>query len=456
MRALPLRRQLLLAFSTMTLLLLAAFAASFWWSFRVASLGALDRELRARAEGLAAVVEWDDDEGRIEFEPSAASELAQPGAGSEYGFELWHSAARIHAGGLPLPPPAAEEIAESAHREQLVLVTHTQAELRTASRHVLLGAGGPLRIRVGVSLQPLHTQLQRAAWQLLIMLAAASGLVAAAGLLFARRLLRPVRALSDAAGQVRPGALAPMPRRGTGDELDQLAEALDRGFAALEAARERQRRFTANAAHELRNPVAALRSLAEVASRRTRTTEQYAAFFADVATSARRMQDITEALLLLARLESGEGHGSFERLDLCELAGAVAAELDPGTSQLRIAGDPHADVHGNETLLRVLLRNLLQNALEHGRPRRPIELRCLATPEGTRLEVRNEQDGLEAAACARIFERFYRAPREDARPRGAGLGLALVGEIAAAHGAHALARLEGDELVLTVTFGAPA
>lgn len=257
------------------------------------------------------------------------------------------------------------------------------------------------------------------------------------------RALRPVERLRSAAAQVaRAGGPGSLPEPGTDDEIGALARTLNEMLDRLEVAAGRQRAFVADAAHELRTPLAALGATLDVARAHP---DAYARdeLVADLAAETRRMQVLVDDLLLLARLGSRPVPGT--PVDL----GAVAREA----AALAAAGrDPDRDVavevhgagtaRGDAAALGRVVRNLVDNALRHATGAVRVEV-----ADGS-VAVVDDGPGIAADDRERVFERFVRLDDARARPGGgSGLGLAIARELAREHG--------GDVRLGDRTDGAP-
>ncbi|MFG1604836.1 sensor histidine kinase [Actinoplanes sp. NPDC049265] len=270
---------------------------------------------------------------------------------------------------------------------------------------------------------------------LLVALPVGIAVVAAVAWFAAGRALRPVDAIS---GELRAITSASLDRRvpvpSTGDEIEALARTTNATLDRLAQAADRQRRFVADAAHELRSPLAGLRSTVEVARAHTEPAALPAVLDV-VLTSARRLQDLTDDLLLLARLD-GAGAGPGQPVDLAATAEEQIAERQLAgdgrvTFTLAAASAP-AVVTGDRLQLERLLRNLLDNAARHARG--TVLVRVTAGDGTVVTEVVDDGDGIDPADRDRIFQPFTRL--DDARARdsgGTGLGLAIVRDIAARH-----------------------
>ena len=255
------------------------------------------------------------------------------------------------------------------------------------------------------------------------------------------RGLRPLDAMSRAVAERRPDAMAPLAETDLPRELRPLASSLNALLARLDGALSAQRRFTADAAHELRTPLAALRLQLDVAQRASDPHASDAAI-AELKLGVDRAARLTEQLLTMARLEPEALEKNFARCDLVALAkDAIVARATIAADRridLGLARGAPASVRGDAATLSMLMANLLDNALRH-------------TPEGGRIDVAVDRDssgavlsvtdtgpGIAPSERARVFDRFYRGGSGTDASRGqigSGLGLSIVKRIADAHGA---------------------
>lgn len=220
-------------------------------------------------------------------------------------------------------------------------------------------------------------------------------------------------------------------------ELRPLIESFNRMLLRIDTAINNERRFIADAAHELRTPMAAIQTHAQVAAGSTSEEESRAAL-ARLVTAVERGTRLTQQLLDSARLESNFGI-KYERVDLNRVVRLVADEFDIVAQQRQqiISLDTKpCFVCGDVDELGILLRNLLDNALRYSGEGSRIELICGTAPaaDGITLCVRDNGPGVpDPEQRNRIFERFYRADQD--HRRGSGIGLSLVRRIALSHGA---------------------
>lgn len=225
-------------------------------------------------------------------------------------------------------------------------------------------------------------------------------------------------------------------------EVAELAAAFDAMLDRLQAAFEAQRRFVANAGHELRTPLAVLRTEIDVTLQDPHADAAELRRMAEVVRDAgRRCDELVAGLLLLARTEASGPLPDTDRAPV-DLAAALAAELDDvaadvASRALTVRTDPRPAVApGDEVLLRRLVANLLENAVRHNRDGGWIEAGCgKADGGGVLLRVASSGPQLAPDRVAELFEPFRRGPvPRTAHTRGSGLGLSIVRAVATAHG----------------------
>ncbi len=256
----------------------------------------------------------------------------------------------------------------------------------------------------------------------------------AGGWALAGFVLRPLGRITDAARRARDGALdhrIALP--GRRDELTELADAFDAMLDRVQLTLEEERRFAANASHELRTPHAIIRTMVEVAQADP-DGRDVDTVLARVAATNDRAIATTEALLDLAR--AGRGHGwDVEHVEVAEVVRQTLAESDAGglavESELAAAA-----VVGNRTLLEQLVSNLVRNAVVHNVPGGRIWITVNPSPfGGAELTVANTGRVVDPATTATLIEPFVRgAGRVRTETAGSGLGLAIVAAIVRAHG----------------------
>ncbi|MET3986719.1 HAMP domain-containing sensor histidine kinase [Streptomyces sp. PvR034] len=250
--------------------------------------------------------------------------------------------------------------------------------------------------------------------------------------------LRPVTAIGDALASVTASELdRRVPDPGGADEIARLARTVNDTLDRLERSDARQRQFTADASHELRNPLAAVRSRLEVALEEP-DRESVAAALADT----ERLQRIAADLLLLARLD-GRPAPRTEPVDLALLAAEDAARRRAPRVRLRVVAGAPVPAVGDPARLERALANLVDNALRHARTE--VVVRAYARGGWNVLEVTDDGPGIPEADRDRVFERFVRLDPDRGRASGGtGLGLAIAREIARSHGGEVSAAAPAD------------
>lgn len=313
---------------------------------------------------------------------------------------------------------------------------------RIAVRRVTIPpAGTPYIILASQPLKPVEDELESLR-EILYFAAPIVLLVAGFGGWFlARQGLAPVTAMARSARQIGAGSLdQQLPVVNPRDELGQLATTFNDLLARLNAAFEEQRRFMADASHELRNPLSVISTAAGVTLRKDhRAEEEYREALQMVAQQTRRLSRIVNDMFMLARADAGQYPLRKRTLYLNDLleevarTGAVLAS--DRKASVELMNLPEAVFHGDEDLLRQMLLNLVDNAVKFTPPDGAVTLSLERRKEEYLLSVADTGPGVPADARHHIFERFYRADRTRTRAEdgGAGLGLAIARWIARAH-----------------------
>ncbi len=296
-------------------------------------------------------------------------------------------------------------------------------------------ASGSRVIQVGQPLAIRRTLAARAAFNAALPLLLAALPLALGVWWLVGAILAPLRRVAGAVKQVQADALAPLPAAGLPAEVAPLVEALNAMLARLGRALEAQRAFVADAAHELRSPLTALKLQLELLRRAPDEAERSEATAA-LAAGIERAHRLVEQLLALARSEPGAG-GAVAEVDLAEVARQALADTLPlaHTRRVQLALDAELPVplRGDATALRVLIRNLGDNAVLYTPPGGQVELRVTLEQRGPTLTVDDSGPGIPPAERERVFDRFYRGAAGG--EAGSGIGLAIVRAVAERHGA---------------------
>lgn len=322
-------------------------------------------------------------------------------------------------------------------------VTSRSGEYRVIARPVDL-AGNRFELTGTYSLEDIESVLGRIRHTFLILIPLLLVCAASGGYFLATRSLAPVSAMAARAEEISATNLRERLPVWGGQELAGLARVVNDLLGRLEQSFTQQRRFMADASHELRTPTAILRTEADVTlAQEHRTEEEYRASMMIIRDAARRLTRIVDDLFLLARADSGSVAARRESLYLEELVyeatRAVRPLADSRNVRVELGEVIEAPFDGDADLLGRLLLNLLDNAIKHS-PAGGVVAVGMARHGGRyAISVVDAGPGVPAEDRERIFERFVRldsarADGESARPSGAGLGLAISRRIAEAHG----------------------
>ena len=276
----------------------------------------------------------------------------------------------------------------------------------------------------------LRAVLRSTLWPVLVALP----LLAVAGWWAVSRGVRPLRALGETLERRPADDLRPIPSDHAPAEMRPLLEALNGLFGRIVQLLERERRFTGDAAHELRTPIAAIRAQAQVALGAAAEPQRRQALEHTLA-GCDRAARVVEQLLMLSRLEA-EAPQPSDLVNLAAVAQAVLADLAVAAiakeQAVSLTAGPHTAVHGDETLLAALCRNLVDNAIRYSPPGARVEVRVEEAGGRVLLVVEDSGPGLAPEDLARLGERFFRVAGAEAA--GSGLGWSIVQRIAAVHG----------------------
>jgi len=333
-------------------------------------------------------------------------------------------------------PPAPPDAAASWHDDDMP----NGRKLIVYSMTYTSPDGMQFTIQAGASNNPIREVLGSLIATLAIALPLMVTAAVAGGYLLMRNALRPLGQIATIAETITSRNLNErVPKSGTGDELEQLAESLNRMMARLEDSFQQIHRFSADASHEIRTPLAILRGELEDLLRSSHLTSELRESITSALEEAERLSRIVEQLLEMTRLEAGETMSKLQRFDLTELTQTAVDQLrllaDEKQIQLRFEGKKDLFILGDPFRVRQVVVNLVDNAIKYTSPGGSISVS--STLEGNKavLEVRDTGIGIPETAIPHVFERFYRVEGDRSRQLGGtGLGLAIVKSICTAFG----------------------
>jgi heavy metal sensor kinase len=298
-----------------------------------------------------------------------------------------------------------------------------------------------LMITVGTSLSRPASQLRTLALMLTALSLAIWLSAAFFGRWLCRNALAPLTRIADSMATISADDLTErLPAIGSGDELEELSRAFNQLLDRLQTSFERQRRFSAEASHQMRTPLTAMLGQLDVSMRRGRSTDEYLQTLKSVREQTINLQRIMEMLLFLTREGTEAVPPQFERLELNAWAESHLEHWQehPRGRDLQIKMEPSALlwIQAHPGLLGQVLDNLIDNACKYSDPNSPIIIRTLGSEREVQLIVEDCGYGIQKKELPRIADPFYRS--DDARTRGiggTGLGLSIVQKIVDAFGA---------------------
>jgi len=343
------------------------------------------------------------------------------------------AAGSAQGSGLALPPRVARG-SQSKDLREVDLNGHGYPFL------ALAGTGDNGTVQVLVYSRIFARSLARLRAAFLSALPVLLVLTAALGWALTRGSLRPIAAITRSARRISTTQLdGKIPTTGSGDELDELAHTLNDMIGRIREGVERIRRFSVDAAHQLRTPLAALQSQIDVTLANPRSPEEYRAVLGDLLYQVGTLSETVNGMLRLAQSEGGlePAHRVRVEIDplLAEVVDFFGALAEERGLEIAVTGESKCAVDGDGVWLHQLFANLIHNALQY-------------TPEGGRVEVGSRREGAEVAVSVRdngrgmsaddravAFARYQRGSAASSdSSSGLGLGLALAREIARAHG----------------------
>lgn len=437
---LSIRAKLTLWYVSLAALVLVAFAVAIYLYLSRGLLNAIDTSLRNHAERIAQAV----------GHPSETEEPSQPGvlilapqfvSVVDRDGKVTDQILDPEGHEVPVIKPALERAANDWNPQYNEASLSETEHVRIITWPARDEDGEVFFVVVGQSLR----DIQRAQRQLLLLLAIANPvallLAGLGGFWLANQALKPVDRLTRAAERIGRGNLSERveePR--SGDEIGRLAATFNRMISRLEQAFDRERRFTADASHELKTPLAVLRGDIEVTLRRERSPEEYQRVLKSNLEEIEQLTKLTDDLLTLARSDADRSVLDLEEVRLDLLAGDACAYISPLAGAAGVAltydePDSAVTIEGDQKRLKQLLVNLLDNAIKYTPAGGSARLALTVEDSSAIIEVSDTGRGIPATALPHVFERFYRQtdPR-DSRVTGFGLGLAISKWIADAHG----------------------
>lgn len=338
-------------------------------------------------------------------------------------------------GGQSLGGPSQPNEGDTGFNEHIVHLA--DGNYAFVISHVHGMDGRVVLIRLGYSLAPLRDRMVQFLILLLIAFSLVLAVAALAGQFIAKRALLPLEQMSTRAASITALNLSDrLTIQNANDELGHMGLVFNHLLGRLEQSFQQLQRFTADAAHELRTPLASLRAVGEVALQKEEDIESYREALSSILEETNRLNETVDSLLLLARTEANLGTEDAEIFAIgepvYEIFNLLGVLLEDRQISVKTAGEDESriKVNAKRGLLRVALMNVIHNALKFSPDASTLKIsyQRLAVPEArVRLIVQDEGPGIAAGEHERIFERFFRGhqqPREGAGGTGLGLSIA--------------------------------
>lgn len=294
----------------------------------------------------------------------------------------------------------------------------------------------------------IHREMHRLGWLLALGIAMGVVLAIGTGYGLARRALRPVAALTEAAHDIQEEPTGELPTNfGVRDELTDLAETFNAMLQRIRSAFTRERRFRADAAHKMFTPLTAIQSELDVTLRKSRSEDAYREALTAIRHHTEALSDMLDELMTLSEIEAVSAREGAPPLDVAE---RIRTRVQRFRSRAR-RQNIHLQVeHLDESYVGVpgdyidtLIDNLIDNALKYTRSGGRISTALHATGGTVVLRVQDDGMGFDPEQARRLFDRFYRTEHADTEASGSGLGLSIVKAIAEGYGGTVTAQSEG-------------
>jgi|SRR5215469_1105929 len=433
MKALPIKTRLTVWYFLIVATALAGFAVFALAIMRQSIYTTVDEQLEDRAHALQALIARSSGEDiadaiREHSELRSGSQLMQVADGS--GRFLYRSQVMERLG-----VPAAK-----TDHQRLESAEYDEMPLRILSTTVTV-SGRQFLVQVAEPMDDYLEALERFRTTMFIGIPVLLLLAVGGGYWISTRALHPVDQITHAAQTINPHDLSQrvtVPQ--TGDELQRLAETLNRTLQRIESAVARITQFTADASHELRTPVALIRTRAEVTLAKPRGPEHYRDALKEVLAESERTTALIDNLMTLARADTGSEMLKFDRTNISEIAGEVCTQAQTLSEAKQIhwsatISDAAIWVRGDANALRRLLLILIDNAVKYTPPAGAVRLTVQRNATHAEIRVSDTGIGISESELPHIFDRFYRADKARSRELGGtGLGLSIGRWIASAHG----------------------
>ena len=424
------RLRLALWYAAATALVLIAFA---WFVYEVIEhrlAAEIDRQLRIDFDLVEAQLDVDT-EGRVHW-MVRGSHGDEGFARLSAWFEVWSENKELLLRHWPVPEANIKDVLPPPQTSTLKFAT---VELERGLFLRVMERPGRVRGRsVIIRVFRDETEMRRTLSEIvevsMLGFPLAGALAAIGGYLVATRSLAPLSAMAQQARRITSESLSKrLPNPNPNDELGRLASVFNETLTRLEASFAELQRFTADASHELRSPLTALRAVGEVALRDGHDPAMLRETIGSMLEEAERLTDLVDALLTLARMDATKSGATLEEVNIATLLEEIRDQFEVLASEkgqtLAVTSDHNVSVQADRTLLRLALVNLVHNAIRHSPSSSKISLAAARRPHGIEISVSDTGPGIAPEYQEKIFEPFFRLDKARSRSGGGGVGLGL-------------------------------
>ncbi len=437
MKPLPIRLRLTLWYCAMFATAAALLSVTSWWMLRRSLAATEYHELQERAEDVQLLLRQLGPDANLELLRERFKEIYQVKDDGKYLQVLDQDGAWIFRSKRMVDEGLRPDAPGTLPKQGTMVEFHQGTRYVRALSYPIVANGRAYSVQTGIALNKSRALLSLFGVQLLLLTPAVLILAAVGGHFMGRKALAPVAAIATEARRINDKNLEiRLPIAATRDEISHLSETLNQMLERVEVGVQSIRDFTANAAHELRTPIALIRTEVEVALSLPRTSREYREACEQVQLETVRMTALIDNLLMLARVDADTEGFRLQPVDATLLTRRVGERWKHAMQRalldftLEMTAEPLFILADGDSLQR-LLTILLDNALHYTPPGGAVTLRVTRHDGGIGFGVRDTGIGIAPEHQSRIFERFYRVDRTRG---GSGLGLALAKWIADKHG----------------------
>lgn len=412
------------------------------YEFKTFTLNQIDKQLNTSFHTIASPIVLEASQGQLPMElwelaHIPTGEFSEKLSGHYYQVISQEGELLSRSPSLGLADERLPTVPASLKPILLTIMGPDKARVRVFSQALSLSDGSIVILQVGTSLEDTYSMLHSIRDILIVTIPGVFILSGLIGLIIAKRALKPLNAFSSQIGQITEENLSTrVEEGGLVTELSPLAVSFNTMLSRIEAAFSRQRQFLSDASHELRTPIAIIKSYHDVILNRERTAEEYRAALIKIGETVNRMCDIINRILVISRLDSKTIQLKPVRMDLLDVMKDVLRMIkcpaDIKHIKTGLTGN-HVDIRGDREGLTEVFTNIVENAIKYNKSGGEVDIVVSEDDSWAILSVTDTGIGIPAEEIPKIFDRFYRVDASRSQTVGSGLGLSIVKAIVEAH-----------------------